>query len=267
MPVLDLFRLDGKPALVTGAASGIGRAICLAMAEAGADVACVDRNAAGAEEAAAEVKARGRHALAMTADVGDAEQVDSAVGRAARTFGTLEIVCANAGISGRAGPTPLGEIPPEVWQEVIDVNLSGIFHTIQAATRVMRPQKRGKIVLTASVLGLRAFRNGGAHAYSAAKAGVISLARSAALSLASDGIRVNAMAPGFVATPIWGMERSAFDSNPQMLEAANQQPLGRWAEPEEVAALAVYLASPAADFLTGTTVAIDGGITAALGGM
>jgi NAD(P)-dependent dehydrogenase (short-subunit alcohol dehydrogenase family) len=267
MAVLDLFRLDGKPALVSGAGSGIGRAICRALAEAGADVACLDRNAAGAEATAADVTALGRRALALTADVADSEQVDASVGRAAETFGTLEIVCANAGISGRAGPTLLGEIPPEVWQEVIDVNLSGVFHTIQAAARVMRPQGRGKIVLTASVMGLRAFHAGGAHAYSAAKAGVISLARSAALSLAPDGIRVNAMAPGFVATPIWGMERAAFDSDARMLQMAKSQPLGRWAEPEEVAALAVYLASPAADFLTGTTVVIDGGITAALGGL
>src|SRR5439155_25926385 len=103
--------------------------------------------------------------------------------------------------------------------------------------RMMRPQKRGKIVLTASVMGMRTTSRGGAHAYSAAKAGVISLARSAALSLAPDGIRVNAMAPGFVATPIWGLERSEVDANPQMLEMAQRQPLGRWAEPEEVAAL------------------------------
>src|SRR5437867_7207506 len=113
MPVLDLFRLDGKTTLVTGAASGIGRAICHAMAEAGADVACVDRNATGAQQTAADVEARGRRALALTADVADAEQVAAAVGEAVRTFGVLDIVCANAGIVGRAGATPLGEILPE----------------------------------------------------------------------------------------------------------------------------------------------------------
>ena len=262
--VLERFRLDERPALVTGAGSGIGRAICVALAEAGADVACLDLDGRRAGETARQVEARGRRALAVAADVADPAQLDAAVDSAARTFGGLEIACANAGINGRAAGRPLGEIPPDVWDEVLDVNLSGVFHTIQAVARVMRPRRRGRIVLTASVLGLRAWRPGGGHAYSAAKAGVVSLARTAALSLAPDGIRVNAIAPGFIATPLWGMEREQFAADAEMQRLVRDHPLGRWGEPEEVAALAVYLASPASDFITGTTIAIDGGLTAAL---
>jgi len=263
MNVLESFRLTGQVALVTGAGSGLGAAFALAMAEAGADVACVDLRPAATEETAAAIRALGRRAVVVAADVSREADVVAMVRATVDQLGRLDVVFANAGIA-EAGQ-PLVESSLETWKKVIEVDLTSVFLTAREAAKVMVPQRHGKIISTASIYGLVAnFRAGRGRAYAAAKAGVVNLTRSLAIELAPYDIQVNAIAPTFVRTNIAeGLLRGETDESRQYLaEIAARTPIGRIGTPDELKGVAVFLASAASDLMTGYTVAVDGGYLA-----
>jgi NAD(P)-dependent dehydrogenase (short-subunit alcohol dehydrogenase family) len=238
--------MSGRAALITGAASGIGRASALAFASAGASVALVDIDAAGLEGTAAAVRALGRRAEVLPADVTDLSAVTAAVARAAAAFGRLDAAHNNAGVPGPY--VPLDEYGEEDFMRILQVDLAGVWRCMRAEIRVMRAQRSGTIVNTSSMLGAAAMPGNGA--YVAAKHGVHGLTRAAALELGPLGIRVNAIAPGVTRT---GMTSAASD---ELLRAV---PMGRIAEPEEIAAAAVWLCSPKASYITGSVLVADGG--------
>ncbi|MQA85584.1 MAG: SDR family oxidoreductase [Streptosporangiales bacterium] len=257
--VLDSFRLDGKVGLVTGAGSGLGRAFAEALAEAGADVACVDIKPDTAQDTVELVRELGRAGHAIGADVSDERAVDSAFRQAEEALGPLDVVFANAGVAGEAGD--LEETTLSGWQEVIDVDLTGTYLTVRAAAGSMVPRGYGKIVTTASLYGLRGDPLFGIYGYTAAKSGVVGLTRSAAINLGPKGIRINAIAPGYIRTQIAGGHM--FSNDPEAVRLretiVERTPLGRVGDPEDLKGLAVFLASPASDYCTGWTFAVDGG--------
>jgi NAD(P)-dependent dehydrogenase (short-subunit alcohol dehydrogenase family) len=250
-------RLEGKAAIVTGAASGIGRASARLFAREGARVLVVDREAVALDATVASIAAEGGEAIAHVADVGDEAAVKGYVARAIDAFGAVDAIYANAGISG--GLVPLFEQSVEYWMEVLRVNLIGPFLAIKHAAPAMIAKGRGSIVLTASVAGLRA--NAGGNAYSASKAGVISLAQTAANSLLGSGVRVNAICPGLIET---GMTKPIFDwARGRGTEGKIGQlnPLQRAGVPEEIAAMALFLASDEASYVNGQAFPVDGGLS------
>jgi NAD(P)-dependent dehydrogenase (short-subunit alcohol dehydrogenase family) len=238
--------LSGSAALITGAASGIGRASALAFASAGASVALVDIDAEGLADAAAAARAVGPRAEVLVADVRDLGAVTGAVGRAVAAFGRLDAALNNAGVPGPY--VPLDEYSEEDFMQILQVDLAGVWRCMRAEIRYMRSQRSGAIVNTSSMLGAAAMPDNGA--YVAAKHGVHGLTRAAALELGSTGIRVNAIAPGVTRT---GMTTAVSD---ELLRAV---PMGRIAEPEEMAAAAVWLCSPDASYITGSVLVADGG--------
>lgn len=251
-------RLQGKRAIVTGAGSGIGRASAKRFAQEGAAVLAVDRGQDGVEATVAAIREAGGFAIAMTADAGDEGDVQALVDRAAREFGGLDVFYANAGISG--GDVPLQDQTVELWQEVLRVNLIGPFLAIKHASRLMVPQGSGSIVCTASVAALRA--NAGGSPYSASKAGVVSLVQTAANSLFGTGVRVNAVMPGLIET---GMTKPVFDyarSRGTEGNLGQLNPTQRFGHPEEIAAMALFLASDDASYVNGQAYAVDGGLSA-----
>ena len=250
-------RLDGKRAIVTGAGSGIGRASALLFALEGAAVLAVDKTRDTVEETAAQIKAAGGKAIAMAADAGSEADVKAYVARAIKDLGGLEVIYANAGISG--GATPLFEQTVELWQEVLRVNLIGPFLAVRHAGKHMVDQGHGSIVCTASVAALRA--NAGGSPYSASKAGVISLVQTAANALFGTGVRINAICPGLIET---GMTKPIFDYAKQRGTDANLgqlNPLQRYGLPQEIAAMAAFLASDDASYVNGQAIAVDGGLS------
>ena len=250
-------RLEGKRAIVTGAGSGIGRASALLFAREGAAVLAVDRTRDAVEETAAQIAAAGGRAVAMAADAGNEAEVEAYVARALAEFGGLDVVYANAGISG--GLVPLFEQTVEHWQEILRVNLIGPFLALKHAGQHMVKQGSGSIVCTASVAGLRA--NAGGNPYSASKAGIISLVQTAANSFFGSGVRVNAVCPGLIET---GMTKPIFDYAKSRGTAGNLgqlNPLGRYGEPHEIAAMALFLASDEASYVNGQAIAVDGGLS------
>ncbi|MGG4035825.1 3-oxoacyl-[acyl-carrier-protein] reductase [Paenibacillus cisolokensis] len=243
--------LEGKVALVTGASRGIGRAIALALAEGGADVAV---NYAGSEAAAAEtakaVEAAGRRALLVKADVGKPAEFDEMVKKVVDTFGKIDILVNNAGITR---DNLIMRMKEEEFDQVIETNLKGVFNGIKAVTRQMMKQRSGRIINISSVVG--ALGNPGQANYVAAKAGVIGLTKAAARELASRGITVNCVAPGFIRTDM--TDKLADEQKEQIM---GQIPLAKLGEPEDIAAAVRFLASDAASYMTGQTVHIDGGM-------
>jgi NAD(P)-dependent dehydrogenase (short-subunit alcohol dehydrogenase family) len=249
-------RLQGRTAVITGAGSGIGRAASLLFAREGARMVCVDR-ADSVEETAQMIGKAGGTAVAMLGDAGEEAFVKSYVDRATGEFGSLDVVWANAGISG--GWTPLEEQTAEYWAEILRVNLIGAFLAVKHASRVMIPTGKGSIICTASVAGIRS--GAGGPAYSASKAGVISLAQTSANEFYGTGVRVNAIAPGLIET---GMTKPIFDGarargNEDKIGQLN--PLTRYGVPDEIAHAALFLASDEASYVNGQTLAVDGGLS------
>lgn len=253
---LPSFQLGGKAALITGAKRGIGRAIALAFAEAGASVAVCSRDVDDGqlEAVAEEVRQRGQRGLAMQADISQKANVDKMLQKFIDTFGAIDILVNNAAVSISA---PLMDTEEGEWDRIMNVDIKGYFLCSQAAARWMLERKRGNIINISSRLGMKATPVMGA--YSVAKAGELMLTRVLAVELAKGNIRVNAIAPGIVRTE----GSSSLWSKPETLKRlASAIPLGRIAVPEDIVGAALFLASDASAHITGQTIVVDGGVQA-----
>lgn len=252
MSSVDRFSLDGRNAFVTGASRGIGRAIALAFADAGANVAVVSRSAGALEETARKVEARGRKGLALAADVGDRDEIGSAVERAGQAFGALDVVVNNAG----AAPfrAPVAETRLDGFEKYLRVNFLSAVYVLQAAAPRLIESGRGSVVNVASVGGLSAAP--GVGYYGAAKAALINLTKTLAVEWAEHGVRVNALAPGWIETDMNARLREDGASRDRMLGGIAMR---RFGSPEEVASAAVFLCSDAASYITGEVLVVDGG--------
>jgi NAD(P)-dependent dehydrogenase (short-subunit alcohol dehydrogenase family) len=251
----DADQLAGRTAFITGAGGGIGSATALALARCGARVALADRDLDLARAAAEQVGWAGGRALALQLDVADEAAVEAAVAAAEEALGPVDILVNNAGIAERRR---FLELSVAEWRDVLEVNLTGAFICAQAVVRRMRAAERpGVIVNIASVAGLTGVSQ--RTAYGASKHGLVGLTKVLAFDLAAHGIRVNAVAPGAVETPLTGSQLAREDAAERV---AASHPLRRWAQPEEIAETIVFLASDRASFITGAIVPVDGGFLA-----
>jgi len=253
--------LEGKRVIITGAGSGIGRASALLFAERGASVLAVDKVEASVAETAALVQARGGNCFALAADVGSEPDAKRYVEYAVELFGGIDALFANAGISGPLKHS-LFDQDSAFWQSILQVNLIGPFLAIKYAAPHMVAQGSGSIICTASVAGLRA--GAGPHPYSASKAGVINLVQTAANSLVGSGVRVNAICPGIIET---GMTEPIFAgarAHGSEAKIGQLNPLQRYGRPEEIASVALFLASEQSSYINGQAIAVDGGLSSSL---
>lgn len=246
--------LDQKVCVVTGAASGIGRAIALRYARAGARVVVSDVNRDGGEETAALIGSSGGEAMFVFADVGQPEDCARLVDHALERYGQLDMACNNAGVGGELAPT--AEYPLSAWQQVIGINLSGVFYCMKYQLPHL-VKTRGAIVNVASILGTVGFAH--APAYTASKHGVVGLTKAAALEYAVQGVRVNAIGPAFIHTPMISRLESDAATRAELI---GLHPMDRIGEPDEVAEAVLWLSSAAASFVTGGYYPIDGGFLA-----
>jgi 2-deoxy-D-gluconate 3-dehydrogenase len=248
--ILDQFKLDGKAAIVTGAARGLGQAMSVGLAEAGADVALVD--VLPTDKTRNAVQKLGRKSISITADLTSMASIDPIVDQTVRAFGKIDILVNNAGIIRRA---PLTEFSEKDWDDVIQINQKSLFFLSRAVARVMiRQGQGGKIINTASMLSFQ----GGilVPSYTASKSAVMGLTRSLANELAPHHINVNAIAPGYMATENTKALRDDPARNKAILDRI---PAGRWGEPEDLKGIVVFLASEASSYMQGYTIAVDGG--------
>lgn len=246
--------LDNKVAIVTGAGSGIGKSTALLFAENGAKVVVTDVNESHGNEVVTTIKAKGGDAIFFKADTSNAADSEATVAKAIETYGKLDIAVNNAGISGVQAS--IGEYPIESWDKVIAINLNGVFYGMRYQIPAMEKNGKGAIINVASILGQVGFAQ--SAAYVAAKHGVVGLTKNAGIEYASKGIRVNAVGPAFIRTPL--VESSLSKEEYDGLAALH--PVGRLGEPEEVAELFLWLASDKASFVTGAYYPVDGGYLA-----
>ncbi len=246
--------LAGRTAIVTGAGRGIGRAIALELARAGADVAVASRTPAELEEVAAEIRGLGRRALVAPTDVTDRSAVEGLIARTLDELGRLDVMVNNAGVAPFT--TPFLDTDPEGFDAGFRANVDAVVHGARAAGRVLCAQGSGCVLNLASIDAFMA--EVGLAYYNAAKAAVVSLTRTLALEWAASGVRVNAIAPGWIDTPMNAPEKADPQAEARIL---GQIPMGRWGRPEEIAAAAVFLCSDAASFITGEVLVVDGGQT------
>jgi len=255
---MDEFSLQGKVAIVSGASRGIGRAIALRYAQAGARVVVSSRKMDGVQAVAEEIQAAGGEALAVPAHVGDTQAIHQLVGRTLESFGQVDILVNNAATNPHFGPILTAD--EGQWNKTFDTNTMGVFRSCKAVAEHMQAQGGGKIINTVSVTGIQPAP--GLGLYGVTKAAVIMLTKVLALELGHANIQVNAIAPGVIKTR---MSQVLWDT-PSIAEPLLQRlPLGHFGEPEDIAGLALYLASPASDYVTGAIFNVDGGMQIAFG--
>lgn len=252
MNIIDSFRLDGRVALVTGAGRGIGEGIALGLAEAGADLALVSRTQSELERVAEAVRALGRQAVVVPCDVGDVAAIPAAVQRVAEAFGHIDILINCAGIQRRM--TVL-EATVEGWEQVINTNLRSAYFMTQAVGKRMVEQRQGKVISIASMTAYRGFQT--ISPYGISKASLANFTKYLAVEWAPYNIQANAIAPGWITTPM-----TAQMDDDRIQWVCEHVPQGKFGQPRDVAGLAVFLASPASDYITGQTIPVDGGFLA-----
>ncbi|MEO6808269.1 MAG: SDR family oxidoreductase [Isosphaeraceae bacterium] len=257
MGVMDRFRLDGRRACVTGGSRGLGLSMARGLAEAGADLVLVARDAETLAEAKQSLLDTGREVLTLSADVGDPSASEIAARRVAEEMGPIDVLINNVG--GRRIDVKTESQSLEDWQRIIDLNLTSAFLWSKIVGGSMLPRGRGRIINVASICGLIATRGIGGRAYETSKAALISFTKTLAVDWATQGVTVNAIAPGtFLTDP----NRRWFRERPELRASIEGMvPMGRFGEPDEIAPLAVYLASDASTYMTGATLVIDGGYT------
>lgn len=247
----DLFSLKNRVAIVTGGGSGIGKQVAMAFSDHGAKLVIADINEEGATQVVSEIKSKGREAISIRVDVTRSKDVQSMVGIALKSYGRIDILFNNAGINIRG---PAESFPPKDWNRVIATNLTGMFLCAQAVGNVMIKQRGGKIIITASVSSK--LGHPGALAYSAAKHGLVGMAKVMAVEWAKYGVNVNCIGPGIIRTP---MTTKNFTDTAKHQELVNKVPMGRLGESGDLIGAVLFLASKASDYITGQTIYIDGG--------
>ena len=250
-----MFDLTGKVAIVTGGSRGIGLGIAQALAGAGAAIAVAARNPEQSDDAVRMIQSTGATAVSVPTDVAEPDAVQAMVDETVRRLGRLDILVNNAGINIRKRPEDLA---PEEWRQVLSVNLDAVFYCSRAAYPAMKDAGSGKIINIGSLMSI--FGNAKASAYGASKGGVVQLTKSLAIAWAADGIQVNAILPGWIDTDLTQEARLQLPGLEEVVQT--RTPEGRWGMPSDLGGPAVFLASPASDFVTGTTLIVDGGFAA-----